>query len=592
MTVKEGGLVPDPVDPVSRSGTISVYEVSWAEGKQGSGSERSVTQRIYELPEGKAEGAYRDFQEQILQGSGALQGNATVDINPAMKVGEQAMGVSLRYTGSTGPELSESVIAFRKGNYLEVLRMRSRYPDLGGLRALAEKAVSRLPGVPATPAPEQSGTGGTVFLPGGDWHQIGDLPTNSVLGGHTALAFNNSLWVIDGNKVWVSGNGSIWKVATEEAAFPDRRSFTALAFDNRLWVIGGENATTGYQNDVWYSVDGVLWEAATLNAAFSPRWGHQAVVFNNRMWVIGGSHPELNDIWSSADGKTWVRETEHAGFSPRRSHQAVVFNNRIWVIGGLQDTKVTTDVWSSGDGISWTEVSPAALPPMEMHQAVVVSNRLWVIGGENMRIGVNTWNSGDGARWTANSTSLPDSARFWSQAVAYHDTIVLVDSQAGKVWQSSPLSLQQHCSLKVAGTIDRDVFHLSGVNTGKVPVVRVWEFGRDHFATYDMRISVGGGFGRDFLLRDFSPGENIVLYQYAGQSKVFSVYRDEGTGQIIRTVAGRSTVLFASGDEVRAKGVEAAGEIAAAIDDPDGTDSCTAHLFTVRSPVTRPVTYK
>jgi hypothetical protein len=203
---------------------------------------------------------------------------------------------------------------------------------------------------------------------------------------------------------------------------------------------------------------------------------------------------------------------------------------------------------------------------------------------------VDAWYSADGSTWTRIDTNLPDSARFWHQAISFHDKMVLIDSQAGKVWQSPPVPLQgMHCREKTAGTYSRgSVFTLSDRNEGKVPVVRVWEFGDDHFEGSDMRIPVGGGFSRDFTSADLPPGENVVLFQYAGNNKLFEVGRDDGTGQIIARGVGGPVILFNSSEEIRLKGSGAAWDIIDAINDPGVTDTCVAYSITLKNapPVT------
>jgi len=425
------------------------------------------------------------------------------------------------------------------------------------------------------------------FVAGRDWQAIGDLPSNSILTGRSILVFNNSLWAIDGNTVWVSDDGSSWRTAADPAAFPARRDSAALVFDNKLWIIGGYADGTGYKNDIWSSADGVRWEQATPHAAFSPRWGHQALAYDNRMWVIGGyPTPATNDVWSSADGKTWTLETGHADFSPRRYHQALVYKNLMWVIGGERNGTFFNDVWSSADGKTWTAVTPgAAFSPRELPKAFVFNDTMWIIGGDTQKIGVDAWYSADGNTWTRIDTDLPDSARFWHQAVSFHDRMVLIDSQEGKVWQSPPAPLQvMHCREKNAGTFIRgSVFSLRDINEGKVPVVRVWEFGDGHFEVSDMRIPMGGGFSSDFVSADLPPGENVVLFQYAGNNRQFEVGRDDGTGQIIARGKDGPVVLFNSSGEIRRKGPGAARDIIGAINDPGVMDTCAAYSFSLKN---------
>jgi len=134
---------------------------------------------------------------------------------------------------------------------------------------------------------------------------------------------------------------------------------------------------------------------------FSNRLGHAAVYFNNRYWVIGGGEPTLPsssatiqytakaDVWSSADGKTWKLETSDGGFGARWFHQAVVFNNRIWIISGDPTplhpfpTPSWLDIWSSADGVIWTQESTDQQLPWWSGtiNATVFNNELLAVSG-------------------------------------------------------------------------------------------------------------------------------------------------------------------------------------------------------------------
>jgi uncharacterized protein YjdB len=165
---------------------------------------------------------------------------------------------------------------------------------------------------------------------------------------------------------------------------------------------------------------GTVVENATLVSAqrFSERVGHAALFFNNRYWVIGGGEPDLpsvttpvahtilSDIWSSADGKTWKLETDAAAFGPRWFHQAVVFKGAMWVISGARTDANTqsnflTDVWSSTDGVTWTQrATNIGLPWYSTHLNVAVfEGAMWAVSGGT------TFSSTDGVTWTRRSAT-------------------------------------------------------------------------------------------------------------------------------------------------------------------------------------------
>ncbi len=96
----------------------------------------------------------------------------------------------------------------------------------------------------------------------------------------------------------------------------------------------------------WNPAIGANWYEATSAADWSARNGHKAVVYNNKIWITGGYTSDYtNEVWSSADGVHW---TQTAGgsmgvtFPVRYEHSSVVFNNKMYVIGGRGPSSSTT----------------------------------------------------------------------------------------------------------------------------------------------------------------------------------------------------------------------------------------------------------
>ncbi|MDH3343248.1 MAG: hypothetical protein OEM07_05955, partial [Gammaproteobacteria bacterium] len=287
---------------------------------------------------------------------------------------------------------------------------------------------------------------------------------------HQVVNFNDGqgekLWLIAGNDgafkndVWSSSNGINWQLVTANAAFSARYSHQAVSFDNgngeKLWLTGGDDGN--YKNDVWSSSDGKNWLQETTHAVFSARSDHQTVTFNDgsgtKLWVIAGTEGTLvNDVWSSSDGKNWTKKTEESVFSARRSHQAVSFNNgsgnKLWLIGG-DDGKKSNDVWSSSDGISWTqETANAAFSERKNHQVIRFNDgsgdKLWLIGGKNGEYKSDVWSSSDAINWQQETASAAFSARSNHQVISFNDgqgdRLWLIGGDDGEVrndiWSSS-----------------------------------------------------------------------------------------------------------------------------------------------------------
>jgi hypothetical protein len=245
-----------------------------------------------------------------------------------------------------------------------------------------------------------------------------------------SAVFDGKIWIIGGNDqagslndVWSSPDGVTWTQMTANAPFVPRSGLAVTVYDDKLWVIGGEDARHGGLNDVWYSPDGVTWTRATSHAAFSPRTYHTVTVYAQKMWIIGGAAKEYqnqgtwnvaNDVWSSSDGVTWTEITQNHVFSPRSEHTSVVFNNKIWVIGGWNGKSFLNDIWYSADGMSWTQAdAPVIFSPRCDIASAVSGGKLWAIGGQLPRSthSNEVWYSNDGLNWERTAVNATFSPR-------------------------------------------------------------------------------------------------------------------------------------------------------------------------------------
>ena len=224
------------------------------------------------------------------------------------------------------------------------------------------------------------------------------------------------------NNTWQTTDGANWSELTTNAPFTPRHT-AGTEFKGQMWIIGGQTiaGTNGKNltNDIWRSADGVTWtRVVPTGTIFSPRDRHTIVAFNNKLWVIGGwdELPQLggtgtrfNDVWSSPDGVTWTQQIPAGGtiFSPRLGHAAVVYGGKLWVIGGDIDggsptETVIGDVWSTTDGTTWVKATTsAAFPAREGHSVAVFNNALWLVGGDDVNGAMaDVWTSTDGIMWT------------------------------------------------------------------------------------------------------------------------------------------------------------------------------------------------
>jgi len=270
-----------------------------------------------------------------------------------------------------------------------------------------------------------------------------------VLGGLGTSGAMNDIWSSNSN------DGVNWtETSTSGPLWTPRAMASGLVYDGKMWIMGGFDSSFDSLNDVWSSPDGINWTEVTNEAGWSLRHGASAVVYDDKMWVMGGGTPNssfttLSDVWSSSDGVNWTYES-NAPWTPRRYSSLVNFQGKMFLIGGLDASNGDlNDVWSSTDGINWTqEVADAPWEGKGGHQAVVYNNKIWIMGGEISHYPtVNTehfndvWSSPDGINWTQESDALWEAREFFSAVVANSKIWVTAGGQNvptfGDVWQYS-----------------------------------------------------------------------------------------------------------------------------------------------------------
>jgi hypothetical protein len=232
-------------------------------------------------------------------------------------------------------------------------------------------------------------------------------------GRHTAgyAVFEGRMWILGGDcnqrhyqpDVWNSRDGRQWTRICHGDALPWGRRVLhhSLVFKDWLWVMGGQAMTAfvpgpdAFHNDIWRSRDGRNWEQVKpLSPHWSPRGmiGHFAV-FRDRMWIIGGgtydtpNHPTrlfFNDVWSSGDGVTWTCHLQQAPWAPRQYHEVAAWDDRLWVLEGWDGRSNRKDVWHSTDGEHWEELPDTPWKPRHAASVCVFDDALWVIAGNNM----------------------------------------------------------------------------------------------------------------------------------------------------------------------------------------------------------------
>lgn len=280
------------------------------------------------------------------------------------------------------------------------------------------------------------------------------------------VVFKDQLWIFGGwfqsfeappRDVWSSADGKTWKQVAKDAPWKHSDLPMTLVHNDKIWFMGGwfNGRLPGHSasSEVWSSTDGVKWDQVTKEAGWTPRIAAGAVVFKGKMWILGGTENYYfgdqkslkNDVWSSADGKEWKQTTANAGWSPRAYHQAVVHAGKMWVFGGgnyVPEYSAVNDVWSSEDGVTWTEVTKeAGWSPRLWFSAVTYRDRIWVLGGWSNKPSKNwgdVWHSKDGKTWTSFKTETCWKERHEHSAYVFQDKIWIAGGHAmplsSEVW--------------------------------------------------------------------------------------------------------------------------------------------------------------
>ncbi len=237
------------------------------------------------------------------------------------------------------------------------------------------------------------------------------------------------------NDVWCSTDGAAWTAATTAAPWGGREFAELVSFNGRLWILGG--FWGGVYADIWSSADGASWVQETAQAEFGARFSQRVITDGKQLWLIAGNdgyQSAQRDVWSSFDGRKWTLVTGSAQFSARFEEGAEYLNGQLWVIGGGSD-----EVWSSTGGESWSKHSlSAAVPGASVIAMVPFKNSLWALGDET-----ELWTSANGIDWTEQSHTTPAVSSL-AQMLARSDRLILIagwqysaPNYYRQVWQST-----------------------------------------------------------------------------------------------------------------------------------------------------------
>lgn len=116
--------------------------------------------------------------------------------------------------------------------------------------------------------------------------------------------------------------------------------------------------------------------------------------FNN---YLGLQYGQVSDLYK------WNQLDDNALTFPKDGAVGYYFNNKHWLFGGWNDTnavKTDNEIWSSTDGINWTDEGNASWDRMHTFGVYQKGDTLFKIGGDGYIRDSTTWKSTDGINWT------------------------------------------------------------------------------------------------------------------------------------------------------------------------------------------------
>ncbi len=207
------------------------------------------------------------------------------------------------------------------------------------------------------------------------------------------VVFDDELFAINPSnisgqtRVWVSEDGQAWSSISTNLNIggDDISGFRSVVFQDQIWLIHGE------REEIWTSSNGRQWSQLNIQLPWAPRFHYNIEVLNNRLWVIGGrisqdgQYTALDDVWTSDDGINWTQTSTHSPWGTDRIFYATAaYDGFVWLMGGYDElgTPGRNDVWLSSDGVNWHQAPDATWPARSAFNAVIFENHLVILGGK------------------------------------------------------------------------------------------------------------------------------------------------------------------------------------------------------------------
>ncbi|MFN0032670.1 MAG: LamG-like jellyroll fold domain-containing protein [Flavobacteriales bacterium] len=280
--------------------------------------------------------------------------------------------------------------------------------------------------------PLLTASSGTFEVSEYTWVEVNNSLPFTARDGSGLLNYNNKMWLLGGwdppyhppnythNEIWSSVDGANWNYEGD-AAWEGRHISGWMVYDNAMWLVGSD-PQAGCLRDVWRSTDGVNWELILDTIPeYAPRYNACYAPLADRMLMYGGEPcgvawqgHGLNDVWTSEDGIAWT-QLENTTWHGRgmQLNNCVDDEGNSWFLGGSNDAdrRSYNEVWKTTDGTEWTLVNESApWTGRYWHTVAWFDSKMWLLSG--MATGTemgDAWYSEDGIDWKELKAPLENS---------------------------------------------------------------------------------------------------------------------------------------------------------------------------------------
>lgn len=215
------------------------------------------------------------------------------------------------------------------------------------------------------------------------------------------VVIRDTLWVLHPDGNWFSHDGEQWTKSNLPNAINNLAFLDYIVFQDALYGLGffeGNIERYVFKPQVYKSTNLLHWELLTEHSNLPHRFFYHPFVFGDKIWILGGedaSQP-YDDLWSSRDGIHWTQESLHLPCGKRSSSQIVSAFGKLFLLNN--------DVWSSTNGLQWTLETAEILKGESLfgYSAVVFDEKIWLIGcNRNGNFTSKVLVSSDGKNWEA-----------------------------------------------------------------------------------------------------------------------------------------------------------------------------------------------